>query len=84
MLAASNRDLKTESEAVSTCITVSQLFKSTSLRFANDPAVRIIAASALTARHKAGEASLEGVKAFLSKPYTAEKLLVTLAKVLRD
>jgi PAS domain S-box-containing protein len=45
--------------------------------------VKIIAASGLTAGHKAGEASLEGVKIFLSKPYTAEKLLKALAEVLR-
>jgi len=45
--------------------------------------VRIIAASGLTAGHKAGEASLEGVKIFLSKPYTAEKLLKAIADVLQ-
>jgi PAS domain S-box-containing protein len=45
--------------------------------------VKIIAASGLTAGHKAGEASLEGVKVFLSKPYTAEKLLRALADVLK-
>jgi len=45
--------------------------------------VKIIAASGLTAGHTAGEASLEGVKIFLSKPYTAEKLLKALAEVLR-
>lgn len=45
--------------------------------------VKIIAASGLTAGHKAGEASLEGVKIFLSKPYTAEKLLKALAEVLK-
>src|SRR5687767_15031125 len=48
-----------------------------------NPEVKIIAASGLTAGHKAGEASLEGVKMFLGKPYTAEKLLVSLAKVLK-
>lgn len=48
-----------------------------------NPAVKIIAASGLTAGHKAGEASLEGVKMFLGKPYTAEKLLVSLSKVLK-
>ncbi|HET6671515.1 MAG TPA: PAS domain S-box protein [Pyrinomonadaceae bacterium] len=46
-------------------------------------AVKIIAASGLTAGHKAGEASLEGVQMFLGKPYTAEKLLVALAKTLK-
>ncbi len=44
--------------------------------------VKIIAASGLTAAHKTGEASLEGVKIFLSKPYTAEKLLKALAEIL--
>ncbi|MFZ0062692.1 MAG: PAS domain S-box protein [Pyrinomonadaceae bacterium] len=48
-----------------------------------DRGVKIIAASGLTAGHKAGEASLEGVAMFLGKPYTAEKLLVALAKILK-
>jgi len=48
-----------------------------------NPQVKIIAASGLTARHKAGEGSLEGVKLFLSKPYSAEKLLKALAEVLK-
>lgn len=48
-----------------------------------NPDVKIIAASGLTAGHKAGEASLAGVQMFLNKPYTAEKLLVSLAKVLK-
>jgi len=48
-----------------------------------NPRVKIIAASGLTAGHKAGEASLEDVKIFLSKPYTAEKLLKALAEVLK-
>ena len=47
-----------------------------------NPAIKIIAASGLTAGHKPGEASLEGVKVFLSKPYTAEKLLKALAESL--
>lgn len=45
--------------------------------------IKIIAASGLTAGHKPGESSPEGVKIFLSKPYTAEKLLKALAKVLK-
>ncbi len=45
--------------------------------------VKIIAASGLAVGHQAGEASLEGVKVFLNKPYTAEKLLKALADVLR-
>jgi two-component system, cell cycle sensor histidine kinase and response regulator CckA len=49
-----------------------------------NPAIKIIAASGLTAGHKPGEASLEGVKLFLSKPYTAEKLLKALAEILRS
>jgi len=49
-----------------------------------NPAIKIIAASGLTAGHKPGEAALEGVKLFLSKPYTAEKLLKALAEVLKS
>jgi two-component system, cell cycle sensor histidine kinase and response regulator CckA len=48
-----------------------------------NPDVRIIAASGLTAVHKSGDAALEGVRIFLSKPYTAEKLLTALADVLK-
>jgi hypothetical protein len=44
--------------------------------------VKIIAASGLTAPHTVGEATLEGVKIFLGKPYTAEKVLKALAQVL--
>jgi two-component system cell cycle sensor histidine kinase/response regulator CckA len=49
-----------------------------------NPEVRIIAASGLSAGQKPGEGSLEGVRKFLSKPYTAEKLLKALAEVLRS
>ena len=48
-----------------------------------NPQVRIIAASGLGAGQRAGEGALEGVSVFLSKPYTAEKLLTTLAQVLK-
>ena len=48
-----------------------------------NPEVKIIAASGLTAGHKSGEASLEGVKIFLSKPYTAESLLKAIAEILK-
>lgn len=48
-----------------------------------NPQVRIIAASGLGAGHRAGEGALEGVAVFLNKPYTAERLLKTLADVLR-
>src|SRR5829696_4118187 len=48
-----------------------------------NPNVRIIAASGLGTGHRAGEGTLEGVSVFLNKPYTAEKLLKTLADVLR-
>ncbi len=48
-----------------------------------NPQVQIIAASGLTTGHKAGEGPLEGVRMFLSKPYTAEKLLKALAEVLK-
>ena len=49
-----------------------------------NPQVRIIAASGLGAGQRAGEGALEGVSVFLNKPYTAEKLLKTLAQVLKD
>lgn len=49
-----------------------------------NPQIRIIAASGLGAVHRAGEGALEGVSVFLNKPYTAEKLLKTLAHVLKD
>ena len=49
-----------------------------------NPDVRIIAASGLGTGHRAGEGTLEGVSVFLNKPYTAEKLLKTLAEVLRS
>ncbi len=49
-----------------------------------NPKVRIIAASGLGAGQRAGEGVLEGVSVFLNKPYTAEKLLKTLAEVLRS
>jgi two-component system, cell cycle sensor histidine kinase and response regulator CckA len=49
-----------------------------------NPEVRIIAASGLGAGQRGGEGALEGVSVFLNKPYTAEKLLKTLAKVLQQ
>jgi PAS domain S-box-containing protein len=49
-----------------------------------NPNVRIIAASGLGTAQRAGEGALEGVSVFLNKPYTAEKLLKTLAQVLKD
>jgi len=48
-----------------------------------NPEVKIIAASGLTAGHTPGQASLEGVKMFLTKPYTAEKLLKAIADLLQ-
>jgi len=47
-----------------------------------NPEVRIIAASGLGTGQRAGEGVLEGVTVLLNKPYTAEKLLKTLAQVL--
>jgi PAS domain S-box-containing protein len=47
-----------------------------------NPEVKIIAASGLGTGQRAGEGTLEGVSVFLNKPYTAEKLLKTLAHVL--
>jgi PAS domain S-box-containing protein len=49
-----------------------------------NPNIRIIAASGLGAGQRAGEGALEGVSVFLNKPYTAEKLLKTLAQVLKN
>jgi two-component system cell cycle sensor histidine kinase/response regulator CckA len=49
-----------------------------------NPQVRIIAASGLAANEKAAEAASAGVKTFLPKPFTAEKLLLTLAEVLGE
>jgi two-component system cell cycle sensor histidine kinase/response regulator CckA len=48
-----------------------------------NPGVLIIAASGLGNGQRAGEGVLEGVSHFLNKPYTAEKLLKTLADALR-
>jgi PAS domain S-box-containing protein len=48
-----------------------------------NPNVRIIAASGLDTGRRTGEGVLEGVSVFLAKPYTAEKLLKTLAQVLK-
>ncbi|HEY6189198.1 MAG TPA: PAS domain S-box protein [Pyrinomonadaceae bacterium] len=47
-----------------------------------DPQVKIIAASGLPASDKSAEALSAGVKIFLPKPYTAEKLLKALAELL--
>ena len=47
-----------------------------------NPHVKIIASSGLTENARALEASNAGVKTFLSKPYTAGKLLKTLEEVL--
>jgi len=49
-----------------------------------NPKVKIIAASGLGTAQRAGEGALEGVSVFLTKPYTAEKLLKTLAQVLKE
>lgn len=48
-----------------------------------NPQIKIIAASGLAAGDKATEAASLGVKTFLPKPYTAEKLLRTLAELLQ-
>ncbi len=48
-----------------------------------NPKVKIIAASGLEQGQRAGEGVLEGVSVFLNKPYTAEKLLKTLAEILK-
>ncbi|HEX8129656.1 MAG TPA: PAS domain S-box protein [Pyrinomonadaceae bacterium] len=49
-----------------------------------NPQVKIIAASGLGASDKAAEAASVGVHTFLPKPYTAEKLLKTLAELLHS
>ena len=48
-----------------------------------NPEVKVIASSGLTDNRKALEAAQSGVKSFLTKPYTAEKLLTTLAEILK-
>jgi PAS domain S-box-containing protein len=48
-----------------------------------NPSVKIIAASGLATGQNPGEGPLEGVQVFLSKPYTAEKLLTALAELLK-
>lgn len=47
-----------------------------------DSTIKVIASSGLAENSKAAEATNEGVKAFLAKPYTASTLLKTLAEVL--
>jgi two-component system, cell cycle sensor histidine kinase and response regulator CckA len=47
-----------------------------------NPNLRIVAASGLSSSEQAAEIAALGVNAFLAKPYTAEKLLTTLAKTL--
>ena len=44
----------------------------------------IIATSGLKAEDKLADAAQLGVKTFLPKPYTAEKLLKTVAAVLKE
>jgi two-component system, cell cycle sensor histidine kinase and response regulator CckA len=48
-----------------------------------NPKIRIIASSGLDVNDKMAEATGAGIKSFLPKPYTAGKLLKTLAEVLR-
>ncbi|MEO6390335.1 MAG: PAS domain S-box protein [Pyrinomonadaceae bacterium] len=48
-----------------------------------NPKVKIIAASGLTGNSRTAEVSSLEVEAFLPKPYTAERLLTTLASILR-
>ncbi len=49
-----------------------------------DPKAPIIATSGLKAEDKIADAAQLGVKTFLPKPYTAEKLLKTVAAVLKE
>ena len=47
-----------------------------------DPQVKVVAVSGLDSRAKLAEAEKLNVQAFLSKPYTTEKLLTILDEVL--
>jgi hypothetical protein len=47
-----------------------------------NPQLKIVAVSGLAINEKVAEAAGVGVKAFLSKPYTAPELLKTLSSVL--
>lgn len=49
-----------------------------------NPCVKIIASSGLTETARVAEAANGGVNKFLAKPYTAEKLLETVAEVLKE
>ncbi|MGE0130622.1 MAG: response regulator [Blastocatellales bacterium] len=49
-----------------------------------DPKVKVIATSGLKADDKMAEAAQMGVKTFLPKPYTAERLLKTVAAMLKE
>ena len=49
-----------------------------------NPRVKIIASSGLTETARMAEVSNGGVSRFLTKPYTAEKLLETVAEVLKE
>src|SRR5687768_2199668 len=49
-----------------------------------NPNIRIIAASGFATGQHGADASLEGIRIFLNKPYTAEKMLRALAEVLKD
>jgi len=49
-----------------------------------DPMIKIIASSGLDANDKTAEATGAGIKTFLPKPYTADKLLKSIAKILRN
>jgi PAS domain S-box-containing protein len=49
-----------------------------------DPKVKIIATSGLKADDKVAEVAQLGVRTFLPKPYTAERLLKTVAAVLKE
>ncbi|HEY0658657.1 MAG TPA: response regulator, partial [Pyrinomonadaceae bacterium] len=48
-----------------------------------NPTLKIIAASGLPSSEQLAEISVLGVNTFLSKPFTAEKLLTTIAEVLK-
>jgi two-component system, cell cycle sensor histidine kinase and response regulator CckA len=77
---------KNEIEAVLTDMMMPFMDGPATIRALNrlNPRVKIIATSGHDANGNLVESAGEGVNAFLSKPYTAEKLLLTLADVLKD
>lgn len=76
---------KSEIKAIITDIMMPVMDGSTAIRVLQrmDPQVRIIAASGFTAHELSMNPAKEGIRAFLTKPYTADKLLTVLAESLK-